>query len=180
MPRPDGSVRLPMDLPPSKRESHAGPLMQGIHTSGSAGQVYVPLYAVPWNPTDYYPWASAQGSVAAASLGQPASVRPQQPGSAAYGDPQSGAGSPFPIGKNPSANGQYPKWVTAINAYSPVAHRKPTAMRDGLPPRVISARGVGKPTQRPRGYAPGYTTAWPVQAPSWPTWREAPQGSRPG
>lgn len=162
MPRPDGSVLLPIDMPPSKRQAHvAGGAanMAGIHTAAWAGEVQVDLYAVPWNPTESPTFPQYEGSRAAATIGQ---------------------SSPFPVRQGrPNMNGLRPRTGVSINAYSPVSHRTPAALRDGVPPRAISARGVAVPTQRGRNYAAGYVTFWPQGAPVWPSYREAP-GSRQG
>jgi len=158
MPRPDGSVRLPSDMPPSKRTTRI-PLTQGIVTHGAAGEVAVPLYSVPWNPMDSKTFPAVEGSNAAATIGS------------------SGI---FPVRRgDPNMNALRPRWVVALNRFSPIAHRSTPAIRDDVPPRAISARGVGAVTQRPRGYAAGYTTFWPSIAPQWPTWRERP-GTRQG
>lgn len=85
----------------------------------------------------------------------------------------------FPL-EAPSAvapNSLRPTWVVAINGYSPVAHRNPLV--DVTPPKAITAAGVARPTQRPRGYALPYVTRWPQLAPRWPSWGEAP-GARRG
>lgn len=74
-------------------------------------------------------------------------------------------------------NSLRPVWVTAVNTYSPVAHRNPLVTT--TPPRAVTAAGVAKPTQRPRGYALPYVTRWPQMAPRWPSWGEAP-GARRG
>lgn len=184
MPRPDGTVLLPMDMPPSKRQAHAagGAVnVAGLAIAGSAGEVAVQLPTVPWNPWESQSFPAVEQSMAAANLGQPPSVRPQQPGSPASAVPQLAPGSPFPVrAGNPSMNALRPKWVVAINSYSPVSHRTPAQLRDGVPPRAISARGVGAVTQRPRGYAPGYVTNWPQASPRWPSFREAPNTARRG
>jgi hypothetical protein len=74
-------------------------------------------------------------------------------------------------------NGVKPVWVVAINTYSPMAHRN--GLTTFTPPKAISAAGVGKVTQRPRGYAMPYVTSWPQNSPSWPTWGES-SNSRKG
>lgn len=81
---------------------------------------------------------------------------------------------PFPRSQGSlcAANGVKPAWGVAINAYSPIAHRNALTMAPGH--AVISARGIARPTQRPRGYAAGYVTRWPQLAPRWPSWGEAP------
>lgn len=70
-------------------------------------------------------------------------------------------------------NGLRPAWVVAVNTYSPVAHRNP--LTNTTPPRAGDSRGTARPTQRPRGYAPGYVTRWPQTAPRWPTFGESPR-----
>jgi hypothetical protein len=79
-------------------------------------------------------------------------------------------------GSRCAANGVKPAWGVAINAYSPIAHRN--GLTTQIPPVVKSAAGVGRSTQRPRGYAAGYVTRWPQTAPRWPNWGEAPNASR--
>jgi hypothetical protein len=79
---------------------------------------------------------------------------------------------PKSLGSNTAANGVKPAWGVAINAYSPIAHRN--ALTTMVPPKAVTAGGVGRPTQRPRPYAAGYATRWPQIAPRWPTWGEAP------
>ena len=158
MPRPNGGVRLPTDMPPGPRRVLQR-MMQGLHTSGSAGQVAVSLYAVPWAPTSSSVFPNAAGSVAAAKIDTSGIL------------PVRAAGG--------SGNVMRPAYGVAINTYSPVSHRTPPRLRDGIPPRVIPAGGVAVPTQRARNYAPGYVTAWPQSAPRWPTLSEAP-GARRG
>lgn len=138
MPRPDGTLLLPTDMPPSNRRVSLQN-QAGIHTSGVEGEIAYPMYSVPWAPWQSKVFPDAQ---------------PSQPGV--------------------SPNFWRWKWVVAINAYSPIAHRTAPALRDKVPPRVISARGVAVPTQRPRPYAMPYSTLWPMAAPTWPSWREAP------
>lgn len=88
------------------------------------------------------------------------------------GDSSSGSAA-FPLAKPSyvSPNSIRPTWGVAINAYSPVAHRN--GLTTVTPPKAIPAGGIGTPTQRPRGYAYRYVTAWPQSAPAWPTWGEA-------
>lgn len=73
-------------------------------------------------------------------------------------------------------NGVRPVWVVAVNTYSPIAHR------NGLSRQVVgqapTAAGIGRNTQRPRGYALPYVTRWPQIAPRWPSWGEAPDSRR--
>lgn len=68
-------------------------------------------------------------------------------------------------------NGLAPVWVVAINTYSPIAHRNPLTTQ--VPGPIGDSRGVARPTQRPRAYAPGYVTRWPQTAPRWPNFGEA-------
>lgn len=158
MPRPDGSVTLPMDMPVSNRRRLI-PLVQGLVFAGSSGEIEVPFSTVPWNSTESSEFPAYEGSTAAATIG---------------------TSGPFPVRVGrPNMNALRPKWGVAINAYSPIAHRTAAKLRDGIQPRAISARGVGAVTQRPRGYAVGYVTRWPVPAPQYPSWSEAP-GARNG
>lgn len=152
MPRPDGTVRLPMDPPPSNRVTRL-PLVQGIRTIGAAGEIAYPLPTVPWNSTESVEFPAYERSEAAATIG---------------------TSGPFPVrAGRPNMNAWRWKWVVSTNSFSPVSHRTPAALRDSVPPRVISARGVGAVTQRPRGYAVGFATRWPNIAPQWPTWGES-------
>ena len=151
-------VRLPFDMPPSARRV-LQPMMQGLHTTGSAGQVAVPLYSVPWAPTSSPVFPNAAGSVAAANIDRSGIL------------PVRAAGG--------SGNVIRPTYGVSVNTYSPVSHRTPPRLRDGIPPRAIPAAGVAVPTQRARPYASGYVTSWPQTAPRWPTFAEAP-GARRG
>jgi hypothetical protein len=175
MPRPDGTTRLPTDLPPSNRQVRpfgGGANMAGIHTTGSAGEVAVPFPTVPWNPWESQSFPAVEGSMAAANLSRAPSVRPAPPGSAESVNARLAPGSPWPIrAGDPDANALRPRWVVSVNSYSPVAHRNPLSV--AVPPRAMSARGVAVPTQRPRGFAPGFSTLWPPAAPRWPSFREA-------
>lgn len=67
-------------------------------------------------------------------------------------------------------NGLAPTWVVAVNTYSPIGHRN--GLTEQVVPKAVPAGGIGRPTQRPRGYAMPYVTAWPQIAPRWPTWGE--------
>lgn len=71
-----------------------------------------------------------------------------------------------------------PSWWVAVMKYSPITHRNP--LTNFRPPRALPARGVGVPTQRPRGYAPGYVTRWPMPAPQWPSFAESPNALETG
>jgi len=164
-------------MPPSKRRVIYPPAanVAGLSITGDSGGCYYPLPTVPFNPWESYAWGSVEASIAAAQIGQPGSVRPSQPGSSDYLSPVRGPGGILPVGHNGSpVNGLRPRWVVAINTYSPVAHRNPPGLRDTVPPRAVSARGVAVPTQRPRPFAPGRVTTWPVSAPRWPTFAESP------
>lgn len=150
-------IRLPFDMPPSARRV-LQPMMQGLHTSGSSGQVAVPLYAVPWAPMGSKTFPNVLGSQAAANIDSSGIL----PVRASRG----------------SGNVLRPTYGVAINTYSPVSHRTPPRLRDGIPPRAIPAGGVAVPTQRPRPYAPGYVTSWPQSAPRYPTFAESPNARR--
>lgn len=151
-------VRLPFDMPPSARRV-LQPMMQGLHTTGSAGQVAVPLYSVPWTTYQSEAFPNVAGSRAAADIDRTGII----PVRATRG----------------SGNVIRPTYGVSVNTYSPVSHRTPPRLRDGIPPRAIPAAGVAVPTQRPRPYAAGYVTTWPQSAPRWPTFAEAP-GARKG
>ena len=149
---PAGRTRLPIDPPPSNRRTRI-PLTQGIVTMGAAGEIAYPFPVVPWNSWESTEFPNVEGSNSAATIGE---------------------SGPFPVrAGRPNMNALRVKWVTSQNFYSPLAHRTAAALRDSVPPRAISARGVGAVTQRPRGYAVGYVTRWPQSAPRWPSWGES-------
>lgn len=74
--------------------------------------------------------------------------------------------------------GLAPRFGIAINTYSPIAHRN--GLDTFVPPPIGDSRGIARLTQRPRGYAPGYVTRWPQQAPRWPTFAESPNARQGG
>lgn len=71
--------------------------------------------------------------------------------------------------------GMRPTWVVAINTYSPISHR--STLTTTVPPKAGDSRGVAVPSQRPRGYAPGFVTRWPQAAPRWPSFGESPNST---
>lgn len=67
-------------------------------------------------------------------------------------------------------NGLKPNWVVFINTYSPISHRNPLTQH--VPRPIGDSRGVGRVTQKPRGYGLGKVTRWPQMSPRWPSFGE--------
>ena len=145
MPRRNGGVTLPTDTPP---RSATGPLVQGIITTGSLGERWVPVQA---------PFSTFQSDTFPKVF--PSKVAP---------------------------NAIKPTFMVAANKYSPISHRSFNGtFRSLFCPDVATAQPVqnlvgpyARPPQRfamkPRPYALGYVTAWPMRTPQWPTWGQAP------